>query len=121
MYTSDQGFFLGDHGWFDKRFMYEESLRMPFIVRYPREIAENSVCDKISLNLDFAKTILDFAGIDAPDDMQGASLRPLMQGETPEGWRTSFYYRYWMHLTHHNVPAHIGLRTERYKLIFYYG
>lgn len=121
MYTSDQGFFLGDHGWFDKRFMYEESLRMPFIARYPREIAAESVCDKISQNLDFAKTILDFAGLDAPDDMQGDSLRPLMQGETPEGWRTSFYYRYWMHLTHHNVPAHIGLRTERYKLIYYYG
>jgi arylsulfatase A-like enzyme len=121
IYTSDQGFFLGDHGWYDKRFMYEESLRMPFIVCYPREIQPGSVCDAIATNVDFAKTFLDYAGLPAPDDMQGASLRPLFNGETPEGWQQSFYYRYWMHLSHHYVCAHYGVRTRRYKLIYYYG
>lgn len=121
IYTSDQGFFLGDHGWYDKRFMYEESLKMPFVVKYPKEIEKGSVCDKISTNLDFAKTILDYAGIEAPDDMQGDSLRPLFNGEAPKEWKNSFYYRYWMHLSHHGVAAHYGMRTERYKLIYYYG
>lgn len=122
VYTSDQGFFLGDHGWYDKRFMYEESLRMPFIVRYPREIAPGSVTEAMALNVDFAETFLDYAGIPIPDDMQGSSLRPLFQGKTPEGWRTSMYYRYWEHMSHpHEVYAHYGIRTERYKLIYYYS
>ena len=121
IYTSDQGFFLGDHGWYDKRFMYEESLRMPFLVRYPREIQPGSSCDAIALNIDFAETWLDYAGLSIPDDMQGTSLRPLFNGDTPDDWRTSMYYRYWMHLTHHHVPAHYGIRTHRYKLIYYYG
>jgi len=121
IYTSDQGFFLGDHGWYDKRFMYEESLRMPFIVRYPRGIDPGSINEDIILNLDFAETFLDYAGIDAPADMQGRSLRPLFEGETPSDWRSSMYYRYWMHLTHHRVCAHYGLRTRCYKLIYYYG
>ena len=121
IYTSDQGFFLGDHGWYDKRFMYEESLRMPFLVRYPREIQPDSSCDAMALNIDFAETWLDYAGLPIPDDMQGTSLRTLLNGETPDDWRTSMYYRYWMHLTHHYVPAHYGIRTHRYKLIYYYG
>ena len=121
IYTSDQGFFLGDHGWYDKRFMYEESLRMPFLVRYPREIQTGSSSDAMALNIDFAETWLDYAGVAIPDDMQGTSLRPILNGETPDDWRTSMYYRYWMHLTHHYVPAHYGIRTDRYKLIYYYG
>jgi len=121
IYTSDQGFFLGEHGWYDKRFMYEESLRMPFVVRYPQEIKPRSACDAIALNVDFAETFLDYARLPTPGDMQGSSLRPLFNGETPEGWQTSLYYRYWMHLAGHYVCAHYGLRTHRHKLIYYYG
>ena len=121
IYTSDQGFFLGDHGWYDKRFMYEESLRMPFIIRYPREIAPGTVNADMVLNLDFPSTLLACAGVPIPDDMQGTSIRPLLRGRTPGGWRTSMYYRYWMHKAHHNVYAHYGVRTRRYKLIYYYG
>lgn len=122
IYTSDQGFFLGDHGWFDKRFMYEESLRMPFVVKYPRSIKPGTVTDAMSLNVDFAQTFLDYAGIQAPPDMQGHSLRSVLEGETPDGWRTSMYYRYWMHLDdHHNVYSHYGIRTHQYKLIYYYA
>jgi len=121
IYTSDQGFFLGDHGWYDKRFMYEESLRMPFVVRYPREIKPGSDSSDIILNVDFPLTFLDYAGIDPPEQMQGTSFRPLLRGELPEGWQTSFYYRYWMHLAHHHVYAHYGVRTQRHKLIYYYA
>ena len=121
IYTSDQGFFLGDHGWYDKRFMYEESLRMPFIIRYPREIEAGSVCEEMMLNVDFAPTWLDCAGIDIPDHMQGRSCRPLLNRDTPGDWQQSTYYRYWMHLSHHNVCAHYGVRTHRHKLIYYYG
>lgn len=121
IYTSDQGFFLGEHGWFDKRFMYEESLRMPFLVRYPREIKPGAVDDHIVLNNDFAPTFLDYAGLPIPEDMQGRSFRSLLAGEVPEDWRTSMYYRYWLHLGGHGVYAHYGVRTERYKLIYYYG
>jgi arylsulfatase A-like enzyme len=121
VYTSDQGFFLGDHGWYDKRFMYEESLRMPFIVRYPREIAAGTVNADIVLNVDFPATFLDFAGVDIPESFQGKSIRPLFHGETPADWQTSLYYRYWMHKAHHNVYAHYGIRTQRYKLIYYYS
>lgn len=122
IYTSDQGFFLGDHGWFDKRFMYEESLRMPFVVRYPKEIAKGSVADSMALNVDFAETFLDYAGLDIPSDMQGYSLRPIFNGNTPKDWRTSMYYRYWMHKDNpHNVYAHYGIRTDKHKLIYYYA
>ena len=121
IYTSDQGFFLGDHGWFDKRFMYEESLRMPFLVRYPREVAPGTQNAGMILNVDFPATFLDYAGVDVPYDWQGTSFRPLLEGRTPEDWRTAMYYRYWMHLAHHNVYAHYGLRTERYKMIYYYA
>lgn len=121
VYTSDQGFFLGDHGWYDKRFMYEESLRMPLIIRYPEKIKAGSVHDEMVLNLDFAQTFLNAAGIDAPDYMQGRSFMPVLEGDTPDDWRTSMYYRYWMHLAHHNVAAHYGIRTMNHKLIYYYG
>ncbi|MHC4387610.1 MAG: sulfatase/phosphatase domain-containing protein [Planctomycetota bacterium] len=121
VYTSDQGFFLGEHGYYDKRFMYEESLRMPFLVRFPREIRPGSVNDDIVVNVDFAPTFLDYAALGAPSDMQGESFRANLMGKTPSDWRKSMYYRYWMHLSHHGVPAHYGVRTKRYKLIFYYG
>ena len=121
IYTADQGFFLGEHGLFDKRFMYEESLRMPLVVRYPKGIKAGSVNDDIALNVDFAETFLDYAGISIPEEMQGRSLRPLLEGEGPEDWRESMYYRYWMHLPHFRVAAHFGVRTKRYKLIYYYG
>jgi len=120
-YTSDQGVFLGEHGLFDKRFMYEESLRMPFVVRYPREIKPGSVSDDIVTNVDFAETFLDYAGVPIPGDMQGRSMRSLLRGSTPKDWPRSMYYRYWMHGAHFNVAAHFGVRTKRYKLIYYYG
>jgi arylsulfatase A-like enzyme len=121
IYTSDQGFFLGDHGWYDKRFMYEESLRMPFILRYPQEVSAGAVNEDIVLNVDFPHLFLDLAGVDVPDEMQGRSFRPLLRGETPEDWRQAMYYRYWMHKAHHNVYAHYGVRTKEHKLIYYYS
>ncbi len=122
MYTSDQGFFLGEHGWFDKRFMYEESLRMPFMVRYPAEIVPSTVVDAMALNVDFTPTFLDFAQVEIPPSMQGSSLRPLMNGKVPETWQTSMYYRYWMHMDPiHGVYSHYGVRTLQYKLIYYYA
>lgn len=120
VYTSDQGFFLGDHGWYDKRFMYEESHRMPFVIRYPSEIEAGSVCDLMALNTDFAPTFIDYAGLHVPEDIQGISMRPLLNGEIPEDWRKSIYYRYWMFPNNHDIYAHYGIRTNRYKLIYYY-
>ena len=121
IYSADHGFFLGDHGWYDKRFMYEESIRIPLLVRYPREIPAAGVSEQITLNVDFAPTLLDYADVPIPEDIQGESLRSSLKGEVPSEWRTSMYYRYWMHLAHFNIPAHYGVRTERYKLIYYYG
>lgn len=121
IYTSDQGMFLGEHGYFDKRFMYEESLRMPFLIRYPHEVPAGAVNGDIVLNADFAPTFLDYAELAVPDYMQGRSFRPHLAGKAPEERRTSMYYRYWMHMAHHGVPAHYGIRTNRYKLIFFYG
>ncbi|WP_121616491.1 sulfatase family protein [Virgibacillus halodenitrificans] len=122
IYTSDQGFFLGDHGWYDKRFMYEESLRMPFIIRYPKAIRPGSTTKDFALNVDFAETFLDYAGVPVPDFMQGRSLRPVLEEDTPADWQTSMYYRYWEHLSkEHKVGAHYGIRTHDYKLIYYYG
>lgn len=120
VYTSDQGFFLGDHGWFDKRFMYEESLRMPLLVRYPKEIKAATVNGDIVLNLDFEPTFLDFAGVTAPADMQGRSFRALLSGATPRNWRTSMYYHYYEYPGAHAVKRHYGIRTKRYKLIHFY-
>ncbi len=118
VYTSDQGFFLGDHGWYDKRFMYEQSLRMPLLVRYPPEVPPGSVASAMALNLDFAPTLLDLAGVGIPDDMQGRSLRPILRGEPPGDWRTAMYYSYYEYQPGgHLVRPHYGIRTERYKLI----
>ena len=122
IYTSDQGFFLGEHGLFDKRLMYEESIKMPFLIRYPGVIEAGTTNDDLILNIDFAPTLLDFAGLRTPGYMQGRSFVQNLQGDTPASWRKSFYYRYWMHndfATH--VPGHYGIRTDRYKLIFNYG
>jgi arylsulfatase A-like enzyme len=121
IYTSDQGFFLGEHGWFDKRMIYEECTGMPFLIRYPKEIKPGTVNNDIILNLDFASTFLDFAGIATPSYMQGESFRSNLTGKTPPDWRKAMYYRYWMNNDNpHHVPAHYGIRTERYKLAYFY-
>lgn len=119
IYTSDQGLFLGEHGWYDKRWMYEESLRTPFIVRWPGVIAPGSVNDDIVSPLDFAATFLDIAGGEVPGDMQGRSLVPILQGRTPDDWRTSHYYHYYEG-GGHGVPRHRGVTDRRYKLIHFY-
>jgi arylsulfatase A-like enzyme len=121
IYTSDQGFFLGDHGWYDKRFMYEESLRMPFILSYPGEVKPGIVNKDIILNVDFAPLFLDLAEVEIPREFQGRSFRPLLNCQTPEDWPEAMYYRYWMHKAHHNVYAHYGVRTLTHKLIYYYS
>jgi arylsulfatase A-like enzyme len=120
IYTSDQGFFLGDHGMYDKRFMYEESLKMPFLVRWPGVIKPGSVQDGIAINTDFAPTFMEAADLRVPEEMQGRSLVPLFKGEKPGDWRTSFYYRYYHDPGHHNTRAHYGVRTETHKLIHYW-
>lgn len=121
IYTSDQGMFLGDHGWHDKRYMYEESLRMPFLARLPGAIEAGSVESNMLLNVDFAPTFMDYAGVEVPDEVQGESGKDLLEGATPDGWQNSLYYRYWMHTIGHKVIPNYGVRSERYKLIFYYG
>jgi arylsulfatase A-like enzyme len=118
VYASDQGFFLGDHGWYDKRWMYEESLRMPLIVRWPGVVRPGSENRDLVQNLDLAQTFLDAAGVAIPDDMQGRSLVPLLRGRRPTDWRGAIYYHYYEHGAH-GVPRHYGIRTERYKLIHY--
>jgi arylsulfatase A-like enzyme len=120
IYTSDQGFFLGDHGLFDKRFMYEESLRMPFIVRWPGAIKAGTTSDVMALNIDFASTFLEAAGLKTPADMQGRSLLPVFKGRAPADWRTSMYYRYYHDPGDHNTRAHYGVRTRTHKLIYYW-
>lgn len=120
IYSSDQGFFLGEHGWFDKRWMYEESMRMPFLVRWPGVVAPGSENTDLVQNLDFAETFLDIAGVAVPPEMQGRSIVPLLQGKTPPDWRKSIYYHYYECPSEHNVPCHDGVRTARYKLIHYY-
>jgi arylsulfatase A-like enzyme len=122
IYTSDQGFFLGEHGWFDKRFMYEESLRMPFLIRYPAAIPAGTVSAKIATNVDFAPTFLDYAGVPIPSYMQGASMRPMVEQKTGDDWQDVAYHRYWMHKDEfHNAFAHYGVRDARYKLIYWYN
>ncbi len=121
VYTSDQGFFLGDHGWYDKRFMYEESLRMPLIIRYPDVVPSNSVSQDFVLNIDFAPTVLDFARADIPENIQGISFRKILQGKKLNNWRQSVYYHYYEYPASHMVDRHYGIRTDRYKLIHYYG
>jgi len=119
VYSSDQGFYLGEHGWYDKRWMYEESFRTPLIVRWPDATEPGSTSGSIVSNLDFAPTLLDMAGLEAPASMQGRSLLPLLAGETPDDWRTSFYYHYYEADGPHAVAEHYGVATDRYKLIRY--
>ena len=119
IYSSDQGFYLGEHGWYDKRWMFEESFRMPFLVKWPGVTPPGTRVQGLAQNIDFAPTFLDMAGVGIPPEMQGVSLRPLMDGETPPDWRRSLYYHYYERGEHH-VPRHEGVRTERYKLIHYY-
>ncbi|SHI34904.1 sulfatase family protein [Wenxinia saemankumensis] len=122
IYTSDQGFFLGEHGWFDKRFMYEESYRMPFLCRYPAGIASGTTSRDIAQNVDFAPTFLDWAGLPVPSYMQGRSMRPVLEGKTPDDWDQLAYHRYWMHNdVIHEAWAHYGVRDPRYKLIYWYN
>ncbi len=119
-YTSDQGWYLGEHGWFDKRWMYEESFRTPLMVRWPEVIKPGSVNTDFAMNLDFAETFLEIAGVAVPNDMQGRSLVPLLKGETPSDWRQSMYYHYYEYPGPHSVRRHYGVRTKRYKLIHFY-
>jgi arylsulfatase A-like enzyme len=122
IYTSDQGMFLGEHDYQDKRWSYEEGLRAPFLMRYPKEITPGSVTDELMANVDLAPTLLDYAGVDIPEEMQGFSCRRMLKGDPQAKKREAIYFRYWMHLAHkHHNPAHYGIRTERWKLIFYYG
>ncbi|XHR30453.1 MAG: sulfatase [Chthoniobacteraceae bacterium] len=123
VYTSDHGFFLGEHGFFDKRFMYEEALHIPLLVRYPKAIPSGGVTDAFALNIDFAPTLLDYAGVQVPPSFQGVSLRPVLErgGETPAGWRDAAYYHYYEFPAWHMVKRHYGIRTERYKLIHFYN
>ncbi|WDR03967.1 sulfatase-like hydrolase/transferase [Devosia algicola] len=122
IYTSDQGFFLGEHGWFDKRFMYEESLKMPFLIRYPEAIKPGSTSQKIATNVDFAPTFLDYAGVRVPTYMQGRTMRPVLESTARDEWENLAYHRYWMHKDIiHNAFAHYGVRNERYKLIYWYN
>lgn len=123
VYTSDQGFFLGEHGWFDKRMMYEECQRMPFIVRYPASIKAGSSTGAIGMNIDFAPTFLDYAGVEIPEDIQGRSLRPIMdnEGMIPADWRKAAYYHYYEYPAEHSVKRHYGIRTADYKLIHFYN
>ncbi len=123
IYTGDQGFMLGEHDYIDKRWMYEESMRMPFMVRYPARIKAGTKSDAIVNNVDYAGTIIDMVGGKVPDYMQGESFKEILYtGKEPEGWKQETYYRYWMHMGHnHNNPAHFGIRTKEYKLIFYYA
>jgi len=120
IYSSDQGFFLGEHGWYDKRWMYEESLRMPFLARWPGRIPPGVRVPQMIQNIDYAPTFLDAAGIPIPEKIQGTSLVPLMEGLDPGSWRKSIYYHYYEFPAVHMVAKHYGVRTERYKLIHYY-
>jgi len=120
IYASDQGFFLGEHGWFDKRFMYEESLRMPFVIRYPLKIKEKTVVNDVISNIDIAPTILDLAGVKIPKEIQGNSFYQQLKGEINSDWRQSMYYHYYEYPFWHHVQPHYGIRTERYKLIHFY-
>ncbi len=119
VYTSDQGFYMGEHGWFDKRFMYEESFRTPLVIRYPGVIKPGTTSDALVQNLDFAPTFLDFAGVEIPEEMQGESMRPLLSGESDQ-WRNAVYYTYYEYPSIHMVKRHYGVATHRYKLIHFY-
>ena len=121
VYTSDQRFYMGEHGWFDKRFMYEESFHTPLIISYPKHIQPKSECNQMVQNIDFAPTFLDLAGLKKPAYMPGTSLQPLFAGQPVRKWRKSLYYHYYDYPNYHLVRKHDGVRTERYKLIHFYG
>lgn len=123
IYTSDQGFFLGEHGWFDKRFMYEESYQMPLVIRYPKAIKAGTKTNALAMNIDFAPTILSIAGVDIPKEIQGRSLTPVFEneGKTPGNWREATYYQYYDFPSWHSVKRHYGIRTNDYKLIHFYN
>jgi arylsulfatase A-like enzyme len=120
IYSSDQGFYIGDHGWYDKRWMYDESLKMPFIVKWPGMTKPGSRNTDLIQNLDYAQTFLELAGAKIPEDMQGASLFPLLKGQTPKDWRKEIYYHYYEYPSVHMVPRHNGIRSKRYKLMHFY-
>ncbi|MFO7574597.1 MAG: DUF4976 domain-containing protein, partial [Bacteroidales bacterium] len=121
VYTSDQGFYLGEHGWFDKRFMYEESFRTPLMMRLPESFTAHGDIEQMVQNIDFAPTFLELAGVEPPADMQGVSLVPLLKGLKPKKWRDALYYHYYEYPAEHAVKRHYGIRTDRYKLIHFYN
>lgn len=120
IYTSDQGFYLGEHGWFDKRFMYEESFSTPFVIRYPGHIKPGTSVNDMVMNIDIAPTLLAYAGIRVPEDIQGESMKPLLEGKRVKGWRKYLYYHYYEYPLSHKVAKHFGVSSDRYKLIYYY-
>lgn len=119
VYTSDQGFYMGEHGWFDKRFMYEESLRTPLVMRFPNGFSKKENIQEMVQNIDYAPTLLDFAGVEIPKEIQGKSLKPLLKNENTD-WRDAIYYHYLEFPNEHGTKKHYGIRTERYKLIHFY-
>ena len=121
VYTSDQGFYMGEHGWFDKRFMYEESFRTPLIMRLPEGYDRKGDVDELVQNIDYAPTFLELAGVKVPSDIQGVSLLPLLEGKHPKHWRKSLYYHFYEYPAEHSVKRHYGVRNERYKLIHFYN
>ena len=121
VYTSDQGFYLGEHGWFDKRFIYEESMRTPFLIQYPGHIRPGTRIAAPIQNIDYAPTFLDYAGVKGPATIQGRSMTPLLTGRTPRDWRKDLYYHYYEFPGFHSVRAHYGVRVERYNLVRFYG
>jgi len=120
IYTSDQGFYLGEHGWFDKRWLYKESLRTPLLVKWPRTVKAGVTNTDLVSNLDFAETFIDVAQTAIPKDMQGKSIVPILKGNTPDDWRKAHYYHYYEHPSEHNVMRHYGITTKKYKLIHFY-
>ena len=121
IYSSDQGWYLGEHGWYDKRWMYEESFRTPLLVRWPKVIKPGSKNYDLVQNLDYAETALDLCGVKIPGDMQGASFAPLLKGKKPSDWRKSLYYHYYEFPGAHSVRRHYGVRTDKHKLIYFYN
>lgn len=121
VYTSDQGFYMGEHGWFDKRFMYEESFRTPLIIRYPNTDKRGVTSDRLVQNIDYAPTYLAAANLNTPEEMSGSSLIPLLTEDQPADWRTHLYYHYYDYPAIHQVQRHDGVRSDRYKLIHFYG
>jgi arylsulfatase A-like enzyme len=121
VYTSDQGFYMGEHGWFDKRFMYEESFRTPLVMSLPDDFERKGDIEEMVQNIDYAPTFLELAGVEVPEDIHGESIVPLLKGEKPATWRKSLYYHYYEFPAVHMVKRHYGVRTERYKLIHFYN